>query len=251
MKNLVVVILVLLFQLVAVASNNSSVIEKANKLYADGKYTEAIVQYEQVIKEGMISPHLFYNLGNAYYKEGKIALAILNYEKAKKLSPADEDIIFNLNLANSRIIDKIDALPTLFIQEWKSGLLSTFTEREWSILCIVFSFLFIITLGIFIVSKKIILKQIGLWSALLFFVLSVAVFFVAKNSYASAVENKEAIILSPSIHVKGSPSEKGTKLFILHEGTKVRIESIEDRWIEIRLANGNVGWLPLSSVGII
>ena len=45
-------------------------------------------------------------------------------------------------------------------------------------------------------------------------------------------------------NVLSEPIAAASTLFVLHEGTKVRIlQRVEDQW-EIALANGNVGWLP-------
>jgi tetratricopeptide (TPR) repeat protein len=248
-------IFILLFSFVSLAflhaGENTALVEQGNKYYAEGKYTEAITAYEKTVNEGLVSPELFFNLGNAYYKNGKLAEAILYYEKAKKLSPHDEDILFNLNHANSKITDKVDALPTLFIHEWKNSFFSSFTETGWSILCICTFLLFSISLGTYIISKKVLLKQIGFWGTIIFFAGSLSFYFIAKKTFTDSVEARDAIVLSSSETVKGSPNEKGTRLFVLHEGTKVRVEGSENNWIEIKLANGNVGWVPSSSLGII
>jgi len=50
------------------------------------------------------------------------------------------------------------------------------------------------------------------------------------------------------VTIKSSPDEKSIDLFVLHEGTKVRILDNIGNWYEIRIANGSVGWLPVSSI---
>ena len=57
----------------------------------------------KVIGRGYESWELYYNLGNAFYKNRQIGPAILNYEKARKLAPNNEDVLFNLELANLRV----------------------------------------------------------------------------------------------------------------------------------------------------
>jgi SH3-like domain-containing protein len=45
------------------------------------------------------------------------------------------------------------------------------------------------------------------------------------------------------VAVKSSPSDSGKDLFVLHGGTKVKvIDSVGD-WYEIRIADGNMGWI--------
>ncbi len=88
----------------------------ANKLYDEKKYEEAIEQYELLIEEGNVAADVYYNLGNAYFKNNEIAPSILNYERALKLDPNNEDAAFNLKIANTKTIDKVEALPSLFYE---------------------------------------------------------------------------------------------------------------------------------------
>ena len=61
-----------------------------------------------------------------------------------------------------------------------------------------------------------------------------------------------AIVLTPSVTVRSTPSESGTSLFILHEGHRVQIKDNTMReWKEIRLDDGKVGWLPASAIEVI
>ncbi len=48
-----------------------------------------------------------------------------------------------------------------------------------------------------------------------------------------------------SVSVKSAPDAAGTDLFILHEGTKVQIRTVLNAWVEISLADGKIGWLPV------
>jgi hypothetical protein len=61
----------------------------------------------------------------------------------------------------------------------------------------------------------------------------------------------KAIIFSPQISGKSSPDNSGTDLFILHEGTKVTTGEKVGDWYEIRLSDGNKGWIPTESMQII
>ena len=48
--------------------------------------------------------------------------------------------------------------------------------------------------------------------------------------------------MSSAISVKSSPDRSATDLFVLHEGTKVRIVTEIDDWYEIVIADGKKGW---------
>ena len=244
--------LIILFSFFAsqlLAADANLLFKKANDLYAKNEFQKAIDLYEKVEASGMVSSELYYNLGNAYYKSNVIGKAILNYERAKKLNPEDEDIKFNLKLANQKTEDKIEAAPTLFLSQWKTDIVSMMSERAWSISAILFFSCGLLLLFFFFYFQQKLLKQIGFFLGLIMLVLSVFAYVFAKSSYYSTAYSNEAIIVTPSVTIYGSPSEKGTKLFVLHEGVKVTItESDASDWTEIKIANGNVGWIKSNKI---
>jgi tetratricopeptide (TPR) repeat protein len=236
-------ILLFIFSLNLNASVSTATIDSAKAAYSKADFKKAITLYERITEQGMEAPEVYFNLGNAYYKTNAIGLAILNYERAKKLNPDDEDIKFNLKLANQKIEDKIDAAPQLFLTEWKNGIVYLMDEKGWSILCISFTAIALVLFAVYFASYRSGLKQLGFFGGVILIISAVIVFFIAQHSYNLSKNSSDAIILSPSVTVVGSPDEKGTKLFILHEGTKVSITQDEDDWMEIKIANGNIGWV--------
>ena len=62
----------------------------------------------------------------------------------------------------------------------------------------------------------------------------------------------DAVIMRPVISVKSSPSAESSKdLFILHEGTKVRIIDEVGSWNNIELADGRQGWILAEDIEVI
>ena len=62
----------------------------------------------------------------------------------------------------------------------------------------------------------------------------------------------DAIVIRPVTSVKSSPSaEASTDLFILHEGTKVKIIDSVGAWNNIELADGRQGWIPTRDIEVI
>jgi SH3-like domain-containing protein len=55
--------------------------------------------------------------------------------------------------------------------------------------------------------------------------------------------HREAVVMVGVVTAKSSPDKSGTNLFQLHEGTKVSIKSVLGSWTEIKLGNGNIGWV--------
>ena len=61
-----------------------------------------------------------------------------------------------------------------------------------------------------------------------------------------------AIVTRPVVSVKSSPSAEASKdLFILHEGTKVRIIDEVGSWNNIELADGRQGWILAEDIEVI
>ena len=74
---------------------------------------------------------------------------------------------------------------------------------------------------------------------------------MAENKYNLTKFKHDAIITSAAVTVTGSPNENGTKLFVLHEGTKLSIIQEEEEWFEVKIANGNVGWVKSNTITAI
>ena len=232
----------------ATANENNILLDSANYAYSKEDYSKASKLYENILSNGLEAPEVYFNLGNSYYKTKNIAFAILNYERALKLDQDNEDFSFNLKLANQKTEDKIDTAPELFLIQWKNALVGIMTEKGWSQLCIVLICISLLLLAIYVTMQNRGLKQFGFFGGTTLVILSIITFFIAQHKYNSTKNNSEAIITSPSITVTGSPNEKGTKLFILHEGTKVNVTQEDVSWTEIKIANGNTGWIKKSEL---
>jgi len=103
--------ILLLFSLSVYAIDGQVVIARGNNAYNSGRYQDAIGIYTSLVSAGFESSDLYYNIGNSYFKLNDIPHAILWYERAQRIDPGNEDVIFNLNVASSRITDKIEPMP--------------------------------------------------------------------------------------------------------------------------------------------
>lgn len=226
-------------------------IHEAEQYYAATKYDSATIAYKNVIESGFHSAELYYNLGNCYYKQNEIPSAILNYEKALKLDPSNEDVLFNLKLANTRIQDKIESLPLMFFIRWYVGLYNMFSVDNWAkISILLFAFAAVFSLFYFL-GKQMIMRKTGFYIGLLFFVLSMSALFLTYKKNSSQIEKAEAIVFVPSVTVKSSPSLNGVDLFVIHEGTKLQVIDKVGLWCEIKIANGSVGWIEIKTLELI
>lgn len=248
MRKLSLILSFVLFLSVIANADPQADITKANTAYQAGFYENAASLYEKVIKDGFSSSELYFNLGNAYFKAGDFPSSILNYERALKLDPTNEDIIYNLRVANNQIIDKIDQLPQIFYQRWWNDLKQLNSPDGWSYITVVSFFIFFLTLGWFLLSTSIRIRKFLLPTSLIIFFLTGIFFILASESYSKAKNHKEAIVFEATLPVKSSPEDSGIDLFVIHEGLKVQIIDELTGWKEIKIANGSKGWVKMGTI---
>jgi tetratricopeptide (TPR) repeat protein len=225
--------------------------EQANQLYRNGDFKNAALLYEKIIHNGYHNSELYYNLGNTYFKLDETGKAILYYERAKNIYPNDEDINFNLKIANLKVVDKIEVIPQLFFIEWWYSLIRWFSSDTWSIFTLTTIWLGIILLSLFRISKSPFTRRAFFFSGIIIVVVAgfSLIFSIQQNK--SEKSESMAIVFSPSVTVKSSPDEAGTDLFLLHEGVKVEMLDKVGNWFKIKLVDGKIGWLPSNAVEII
>lgn len=241
-------LLLILISTSVIANNDLQI--KAEKAYSNKDYKQAIALYESILKEGSISYKLHYNLGNAYYKNNELGKAIYNYELANKLQPNNKDVKMNLKIANEKTIDKIESKENFFIIAIKSGLVNALSTTGWAwfsifslIGCLVFAF-------VFFISNQLLFKRLG------FFLsgVSLVVFIASMVLGFSALEDKKevnfAIVTNRESKIHEEPNVTSKTKFSLHEGTKVSVLETNPEWTNIKLENGNEGWLKTSEVGL-
>ena len=216
--------------------------------YLNGDYITASQIYENLLIDGEAA-ELYYNLGNSYYKSGEIAKAILNYERALLLEPGNVDIRFNLEMAKAKAIDKVETTPEIFFVSWTKSLINMQSINAWAICAIIFFILLIVSLYFFFFSKTSLLKKIGFFSGLVSLLIVILANIFAAQQKNRLTERDFAIVMTPNVVVRSTPSESGTSLFVLHEGRKVQIKDGSMReWKEIKLEDGKVGWVPTTSI---
>ena len=224
---------------------------EGDSAYIRNDFASAIQIYENLLKKGEAA-EVYYNLGNSYYKAGDIAKAILNYERALLLQPGNADVRANLEIARSKTIDKVVPVPEIFFVSWIKSLINSMSIDAWAKLGVVFFILLLGALYLFFFSKQIVWKKTGFIAGLVLLAFVILTNVFASQQKNELIDRNDAIVLSPSVTVRSTPSDSGTSLFILHEGHKVEIKDNSMReWKEIRLEDGKVGWVPASAIEVI
>jgi len=244
----IILLMLVVVSLHASAINPDSLIVRANRAYDHQQYDSAINMYQRVLKQGLVSPKLYFNLGDAYYRQKDMPSAILYFEKARKLDPNNADIQYNLNLANTMIPDKIVKVPEMFLKRWWNYLYNLFDVDTWAVLSLVSLAVFALLVGMFILSRGRNIRKISFFFGILMLLVTVAAFGLASQKSYYMQHHNEAIIFTPTITAKSSPTANSVDLFVIHQGTKVLLLDEVDGWEKIRLQNGSIGWLPKQSM---
>ena len=225
--------------------------QKADDAYSKGKYQEAIVNYEAALKKGK-SADIYYNLGNAYYRTDNVTRAVINYEKARLLAPGDDDINHNLEVARSKTIDNIQPGEKIFFKVWFEDIKTSMGIDTWATLSLISLVVALILFLVYLFVKQMAVRKVAFYLSLV-----LVIFFIFGNVFASqlkdfATSSSAAIIVSPTVTAKKTPTDQASDVCVLHEGTRVEItDNALKGWYGIRLADGREGWITDKDVEVI
>jgi len=216
---------------------------RAGELYGSGDYSGAAAIYRQLYDEGYRSEDLLFNAGNAFFKSGDNASAIVFYERAKLLAPADEDIDYNLQIARSRITDRFETVPQLFFVKWFDFLSLLASTNVWAVAALAMFVAALILVLIFLTKSRARGRLLSFWLFLAALVLSVFMILLAIRNNSLVNNSNRAVITCSIVTGRSAPGETGNELFVLHSGTTVTIEQELGSFREVRLPDGNKGWI--------
>ena len=229
-----------------------SLFQAGVEAYTQGDFDQALKDWKDVEATGLMSKELYYNLGNAYFKSGEIAPAILWYERALRLDPSDADIRYNLDFARALTQDKIEEVPEIFFVQWRHALCYLLPSNTWAALCLVFLALAVACALLFLLGSTSGRRRLGFFVGIACLILAFLGWDFAQWQRQEALAQDRAIVMRPVSSVKSSPSDGSAKdLFILHEGTRVRILDNVGGYSQIEIADGRQGWIPSGEIEVI
>lgn len=220
--------------------------------YNAGDWKGAVKSWDSVEKTGVESAVLYYNMANAYFKAEDYPHSILFYEKALKTDPSFSDARYNLEFANTFVQDKIDPVPEFILKSLSRKLCYTMSSNTWAVLALVFFALSFGAVVLFLLSHRIGGRRTGFYSAIVLVLFALGSFTFASWQKSTYLKSDTAVIMNPVVSAKSSPSEESSKdLFVLHEGTKVKLLDEVGDWNNVELADGRQGWIKKADIEII
>jgi len=209
---------------------------EANRAYQNDRFSEAINLYQDLIQNGHGSGHIYYNLGNAYLRNGDLGRAILSYEMARLLIPRDDDLIFNLSYAQSKIKDFIgddQVSPSI-------AFLSLDSVNRYEAF-FVFTLMNAGFFGILCVRRFYRTEWLYYLSIFLGIMISIGAATVGLKWYLT-ISDDRAIVLAEELNVRAGPALEETLLFKIHAGSVVHHERSEGDWALLHLSKDKRGW---------
>jgi len=231
-------------------ANPGHVLEQAHEAYAQADYKQALALYDSV-NVSHASAGLLYNIGNCYSKLGDMPHAILYYERALRLAPGSEDIQANLALERSNMVDRMNQLPAFTLGTAWDRLQGGKDVDQWARRSLWACALMAAAAAAALLVRHRLAKRMLAATAALALVFTVLSTTLAAYRVQEVQSRSEAIIMAPNVEILGEPRKGSTRLFILHQGTKLSIIGEQGEWQEVRLASGSVGWLPKASIAVI
>ena len=251
MKRYIFVLFLSLGSLLTQAASLSETKTLADSAYAKADYETAIKLYGKLAKQNPTCD-VCYNLGCAYYRIDDMAHSVLWFERALKLDPSNKDVLFNLEMARSKTIDKIIPQHEFILFTYFRSMTNWFSLRIWTIIGLLSFVLMLVLLLIFWASDSIFVRKLAFSSAVLLLLISILANVCALQQRNFKQTHTSGIITVPAVTVKSTPAENGNDLFVLHEGSKVEIlDSSLKEWCEVSIADGKIGWIPKKSFDLI
>lgn len=220
--------------------------------YSEGSYNAALTAWQELYSAGFTSAELYTNIADAYYKTGDLARAILYYERALKLNPSFSDARYNLELVRTNLRDRLDTVPEFFLVSGLRSLSWKLSSNVWAGLSLLLFAVFLALLLLYLLGRNPSQRKAGFFSSIVALLLFATCLGFAALQKADYTKADDAIVTSPVVAVKSAPGAGDSKdLFILHEGTKLKIIDSVGEWFNVELSDGRQGWVEAKNMEIV
>ena len=225
------------------AEDASADFSAANKLYAEGKFSDAVNAYEKIIQNGAQSPALWFNAGSAEFKAGHLGKAIAAYRQAELLAPRDAELRANLAFVRNQVQG-----ATIRESSWQNWV-GSLTLNEGTLLT---AALFWLTLGIFVVRQirpALVPKLQGVTRILV--VLTIFSATVLGLQAANHFSNGTAVVTVAEATARSGPFDDAQSAFTVRDGAELSVLDQRDGWVQVANNAGKSGWLSTKLVSVL
>ena len=215
----------------------------ANRLYAEGKFSDAAGAYEKILQTGAQSPALLFNAGNAEFKSGHLGQAIVAYQKAALLSPRDAEVRANLAFVRNQVQG-----ATLHESRWQNWV-GSLALNEGAQLTAVF---FWLTFALLIAGQirpalAPRLRNLTRLAVVLTICSGTVLGLQAANHFSS----QTAVVVSAEATARSGPFDEAQNAFTARDGAELRVLDRHDDWVQVADGTGKIGWLNRKQVEVL
>jgi tetratricopeptide (TPR) repeat protein len=235
MKMILTTLVALLFLENIFAADAAPDFAAANKLYAEGKFSDAASAYERILLTGVQSPSLLFNAGNAAFKAGHFGKAIAAYRQAELLSPRDAELRANLAFVRNQVRG-----ATLRESRWQNWV-GTLTLNEGTVLTGVLFWALFALLAVRQLRPALAPKLQG--ATRLAIVLTIFSGTVLALQAANHFNASVAVVTSVEAIARSGPFDEAQSVFTAHDGAELRVQSSHGDWVQVVNSTGKIGWL--------
>lgn len=215
----------------------------ANKLYAEGKFSDAANAYETILRTGGQSSALLFNYANAEFKAGHPGKAIAAYRRAALLAPRDAEIRANLDFVRNQVQG-----ATVHESRWQ-GWPGQLTFNEWTLLAAGAFCLTFLLLAARQISPALAPKLRGATFTLGF----LTILFGAATGL-QAMEHfsrPSAVVIADDAVARSGPFDEAQNTFAVHDGAELSILDHHGDWIQVADGPNKTGWMQTKQVEIL
>jgi len=215
--------------------------EQANKLYEEGKYSEADTAYNNLAASGVASEALLFNRGNTFFKLGQVGRAIACYRQALWFAPRDADLRFNLRMARTRARGGVVYHDPLWL-----SLLDRLTVNEWTLLAFAAIWALFVLLAVeqWRPELKARVRRFTLAAAVVSVVLGACLVTMLEQE----VFTRTAIVVTGEAEVRNGPLDESPSVYKVRDGVELEVVDEKDDWLQVVDSARRVGWLKRGEV---
>ena len=214
--------------------------DQANRLYEEGKFSEAASLYESMLRAGRRSPEIFFNLGNTYFREGRLGRALFNYRQAERMIPRDPDVQANLRFTRERVTGALSTTEAVWLRAVRYFTLDELTTASTSLFWI---WAALVCLWQWRPTLRPKLRTPGLIiGGLLGTTLVVLVI-----AYSSSDE-RVAIVATSQAPVHLGPLSESQVSYTAPDGTELKALAERGDWLQVSDRSERSGWVQATNV---
>lgn len=223
------------------AADPNAAFAEANAAFAAGDYDGAAEQFGALVRSGLYSPALLYDLANAESRAGRTGRAVLHYLQALSLRPRDADV--RANLRQTRAAANLDVVPS---DPWVE-ISALGTVDEWALLGAALLWA-ACAIGLRWALRRDEHERLSRTALLMIAFLLVAA--AAAGSLASTRFGTldRAVVVGSQPALRVAPFDEATVSAELRPGQLVDVERVHERFALARTSEGSAGWIPLTDV---